>query len=35
MEGIHMDFVWLTFIAVFFAGSYFLIRLLTSLQGEA
>jgi hypothetical protein len=30
-----MDFVWLAVVTVFFAGSYFLIRLLTSLQGEA
>ena len=30
-----MDLVWLTVVTAFFAGSYFLIRLLTSLQGEA
>jgi hypothetical protein len=30
-----MDFVWLAVVTVFFTGSYFLIRLLTSLQGEA
>ena len=29
-----MDFVWLAVVAAFFAGSYFLIRLLTSLQRE-
>jgi hypothetical protein len=30
-----MDFVWLAVVTAFFAGSYFLIRLLASLQGEA
>ena len=30
-----MDFVWLVVVTVFFACSYFVIRLLTSLQGEA
>jgi hypothetical protein len=30
-----MDLVWLAVVTAFFAGSYFLIRLLTSLQGEA
>lgn len=29
-----MDFVWLAVATGFFTGSYFLIRLLTSLQGE-
>ena len=29
-----MDFVWLAVVTAFFAGSYFLIRPLTSLQGE-
>lgn len=30
-----MDLVWLAAVTAFFAGSYFLIRLLTSLQEEA
>ena len=30
-----MDFVWLAVVAAFFAGSHYLIRLLTALQGEA
>ncbi|QDU22377.1 hypothetical protein ETAA1_43570 [Urbifossiella limnaea] len=29
-----MDFAWLAVVTVFFASSYHLIRLLTSLQGE-
>lgn len=29
-----MDFVWLAAVAAFFAGSYFLIRLLAALHGE-
>jgi hypothetical protein len=29
-----MDFAWLAVVTVFFAGSYLLIRLLTSLHGE-
>jgi hypothetical protein len=29
-----MDFVWLAVVAAFFAGSFLLIRLLSSLQGE-
>jgi len=29
-----MDFVWLAVVTAFFAGSYFLIQLLASLQGE-
>ena len=29
-----MDFVWLAVVTAFFAGAYFLIRLLTSLQEE-
>jgi hypothetical protein len=29
-----MDFVWLAVVTVFFASSDYLIRLLTSLQGE-
>lgn len=30
-----MDLVWLTLVAVFFAASGLLVRLLTALQGEA
>jgi len=30
-----VDFVWIAAVTLFFAGSYFLIRLLTSLQAEA
>lgn len=29
-----MEFAWLAVVAAFFAGSYLLIRLLASLQGE-
>ena len=30
-----MDFVWLALVTAFFAASYLLIRLLTTLHGEA